>query len=197
VTAFKALLRMLAAVLVLPSRISFAIRAPLMGRDRAFQNTCELLARVPGMLGQYVRRAFVDAAGDGCGAEAVISFGCMFSTARVRLEGNAYLGPNCDLGWVLVERDVMIAAGVQIPSGPHSHGTARLDVPMRDQPGAPVCVHVREGAWIGNGAIVLADVGRHAIVAAGAVVTAPVPDYAVVGGVPARLIRSRRDGAPA
>jgi len=96
---------------------------------------------------------------------------------------------------VHVERDVLIAAGVQIPSGPHTHGIARIDVPIRDQPGAPVCVHVREGAWIGNGAVVLADVGRHAIVAAGAVVTRPVPDYAIVGGVPAAVIRSRRDEA--
>jgi acetyltransferase-like isoleucine patch superfamily enzyme len=66
-------------------------------------------------------------------------------------------------------------------------------MPIRDQPGSPVCIHVREGAWIGNNAIVLADVGRHALVAAGSVVTRPVPDYAVVAGVPARVIRSRRD----
>jgi virginiamycin A acetyltransferase len=197
VSAYKGVLRGIAAVLVLPSRISYAIRGPLMGRDRAFQNSCEWLSRIPGMPGQYIRRAFLAVAAEGCGDEAVIGFGCLFSTAKVRLDGNAYLGPNCDLGWVHVERDVMIAAGVQIPSGPHSHGTDRLDVPMRDQPGTPVCVHVREGAWIGNRAIVLADVGRHAIVAAGAVVVSPVADYAVVGGVPARVIRSRRDGAPA
>lgn len=51
-------------------------------------------------------------------------------------------------------------------------------------------MHVREGAWIGNGAIALADVGRHAVVAAGAVVTRPVPDYAIAGGVLAKVIRS-------
>ena len=147
------------------------------------------------MPGQYLRRAFLTATGDGCGVEAVISFGCQFSTPRVRLDGNAYLGPNCQIGWVHVERDVMVAAGVHIPSGAHTHGTERLDVPMRDQPGTPVCIHIREGAWVGNRAVVMADIGRHAIVAAGAVVVEPVPDYAIVGGVPARVIRSRKDGA--
>lgn len=194
-SAIKRLVRGLASLAVLPARLSYEIRAPFVGRDRAFMYSCERLSRIPGLPGQYLRRAFLAATGEGCGDEAVISFGCQFSTTMVRLDGNAYLGPNCELGWVHVERDVMVAAGVQVPSGPHTHGTDRLDVPMRDQPGTPVRIHIREGAWIGNRAIVLADVGRHAIVAAGAVVVTPVPDYAVVGGVPARLIRSRLDGA--
>lgn len=196
-SAAKALARGLAGLAVLPMRVSMAVRTPLVGRDRAFQASCEWLSFVPGFAGQYLRRAFLSATSRGCGPDTVIGLGCQFATTDVQLDGNAYLGPNGNFGWIHVERDVMIAAGVQIPSGPHTHGIERLDIPMRDQPGTPVCVHIREGAWIGNGAIVLADVGRHAIVAAGAVVTKPVPDYAIVGGVPARLLRSRRPEAPA
>jgi virginiamycin A acetyltransferase len=191
----KSLARGVAAVAVLPLRASLGLRAIVLGRERAFQASVEWLALVPGLPGQYIRRAFLAATTEGCGPDTVIGVGCLFSTTRVRLDGNAYVGPHCNLGWVHVERDVLIAAGVQIPDGPYTHGIARLDIPIRDQPGTPVCVHVREGAWIGNGAVVLADVGRHAIVAAGAVVTKPVPDYAIVGGVPAKLIRSRRDEA--
>jgi virginiamycin A acetyltransferase len=62
---------------------------------------------------------------------------------------------------------------------------------MRDQPGSLRPVRIGEGAWIGNGAIVMADVGRHTIVAAGAVVTKPLPDYAIAAGIPARVIRMR------
>lgn len=191
-SAIKGLVRGLAVLAVLPARLSLALRAAVIGRERAFEASCEALARIPGLRGQYMRRAFLAATTEGCGREAVIGVGTLFSTPRVRLDDNAYVGPNCTLGWVHVERDTMIAAGVQIPSGPRTHGIDRLDVAMRDQPGAPVCVRIGEGAWIGNGAIVLADVGRHAIVAAGAVVTAPVPDYAIVGGVPAKVLRSRR-----
>ena len=191
-SALKALARGAAAVAVLPLRASVALRGRAMGRDRAFQASAEWLALVPGLSGQYLRRAFLEATTEGCGPDTVVGVGCLFSTARVRLDDNAYVGPNCNLGWVHVERDVLIAAGVQIPSGPHTHGIVRLDIPIRDQPGEPRCVHVREGAWIGNGAILLADVGRHAVVAAGAVVTRTVPDYAIVAGIPARLVRSRR-----
>lgn len=191
-SAVKGLVRGLAVLAVLPSRLSLAIRSAIVGRDRAFEASCEALASIPGLRGQYMRRAFLAATTDGCGAEVVVGIGTLFSTTQVRLDHNAYVGPHCVLGWVHVERDTMIAAGVQIPSGPRTHGIDRLDIAMRDQEGTPVCVRIAEGAWIGNGAIVLADVGRHAIVAAGAVVTSPVPDYAVVGGVPARVLRSRR-----
>ena len=56
---------------------------------------------------------------------------------------------------------------------------------------------VGNDVWFGNGATVMPGVliGHGAIIAAGAMVTRDVPDYGVVGGNPARLIRSRFDAA--
>ena len=54
-------------------------------------------------------------------------------------------------------------------------------------------VRIDEDCWIGTGAIILSNchIGRGAVVAAGAVVTKNVPPYAVVAGVPARIIASK------
>lgn len=187
----KVIVRGLASIVVLPAVATFLLRATLGGRDRAFQSSCEGLALLPGTSGQYLRRAFLRWTCAGCGPDTVIGVGTLFSTAKVRIDGNAYVGPQCNIGWAHIERDVMLAAGVQIPSGPNTHGIARLDVPIRDQPGEPRLVRIGEGSWVGNGAIVMADVGRHAVVAAGSVVTKPIPDFAIAAGVPARVLRQR------
>lgn len=187
----KAAARTCASALALLFVASYRVRALFVGHDRAFQASCEALSLFPGLTGQYLRRAFLAWSSAGCGPEVVVGFGTVFSTTRVRLDRNAYIGPHCDIGWAHVERDALLAAGVQVPSGPDTHGFARLDLPIRDQPGTPRMVRIGEGAWVGNGVVVMADVGRHAIVAAGAVVTTPVPDYGIAAGVPARVLRMR------
>jgi acetyltransferase-like isoleucine patch superfamily enzyme len=191
--AAKAAVRGLAAVATLPAVLSMRLRGLFMDADAAFQASTEWLSVVPGVTGQYLRRAFLAQVTAGCGPDTVIGFGTTFSTRRLRIDGNAYVGAQCNIGWAHIERDALLATGVLIISGPNTHGIARIDIPIRDQPGEKRQVRIGEGAWIGNGAIVLADVGRHAVVAAGSVVTRAIPDYAIAAGVPARVIRSRRD----
>ena len=65
---------------------------------------------------------------------------------------------------------------------------------ITDLPGRGDTV-VGNDVWFGHGATVMPGVriGHGAIVAAGAVVTRDVPDYGIVGGNPARLLRTRYD----
>jgi acetyltransferase-like isoleucine patch superfamily enzyme len=191
--AGKALARMLALVVVSPALLSFVIRRALVGADRAIEGSTQALALVPGLVGQYVRRAFLQVALDECAASAVVEFGTIFSQAGARLDEHTYVGPRCHLGLVHLERNVLVGAGVHVPSGGATHGSDDLDRPIRDQGGRRTLITLAEGTWIGSAAVVMADVGRHCIVGAGAVVTRPLPDYVVAAGVPARVIRHRRD----
>ncbi len=180
-----------ATLAVLPGLCSFAVRAWLFGRDRALEGSSQALALVPGILGQFVRRAFYARVLDGFDISATIEFGTLFSSAAARVDANVYVGPRCHLGLVHLERDVLVAAGVHIPSGGAIHGTSDIERPIREQPGQRMLVRIGQGSWVGSGAVVMADVGRNSVIAAGAVVTRPVADGVVAGGVPARVIKTR------
>ena len=188
----KACCRAGATLVVLPVLASFAVRSRIFGRDRALEGSSQLLALLPGVVGQYLRRAFLARVLAGCHPTATIEFGTLFSQAGARLDARAYVGPRCHLGLVHVGEGALLAAGVHAPSGARTHGFDDVDVPIHAQPGERRLVRIGAGAWIGSAAVIMADVGRDTIVGAGAVVTRPLGDGVVAGGVPARVIRLRR-----
>jgi virginiamycin A acetyltransferase len=192
-SALKAVAHAICWVVVTPSVWSWALRSQIVGADRALEASTQAWALLPGLSGQYLRRAFLSRTLPRCARSATIEFGTIFSSASATIADNAYVGPRCHLGFVHIERDALLAAGVHVPSGAHTHGTEDLSIPIREQPGAKTAVRIGEGAWIGSAAIVLADVGHDTIVGAGAVVTRPLPGLVVSGGVPARIISHRSE----
>lgn len=189
--AAKATARAVALVAVLPVLVGFWLNARLVGRDKAIETATQFLSLVPGTTGQYLRRAFLRRALAACHPTALVEFGTIFSQAGGVLGENVYVGPFCVLGLVNLERDVLLASGVQIPSGGKTHYFDDPARPIREQGGERTVVTVGAGAWVGTGAIVMADVGKGTVVAAGAVVTKPLPDNVIAGGVPAKVIRPR------
>jgi virginiamycin A acetyltransferase len=182
----------LATIAVFPVLLSFHLRRAFLGANRALEGSTQTLSMVPGLLGDYLRRAFLAQTLAQCDRSATVQFGTIFSQAGARIEANVYVGPRCHLGLVHLERDVLLAAAVHVPSGGETHGISDLDRPIREQPGMRKVVRIGEGTWVGSAAVVLADVGRHCVIGAGAVVTSPLPDYVIAAGVPARVIRSRQ-----
>jgi acetyltransferase-like isoleucine patch superfamily enzyme len=185
-----------ASFLVLPFVACFLAGSLLWGRERVFPVFSETVSLFPGLTGVYLRRAFLIMSLERCGEDAHVSFGTTFSHPSVCMGRGVYIGQFCTIGEVTIEDDVLISSHVSIMNGGRQHGIERLDIPIREQPGEWPHVTIGEDSWIGERAVVMADVGKHCVVAAGAVVTKPVPDYAIVAGVPARLVRFRDEQKP-
>ena len=111
------------------------------------------------------------------------------SRRRLEIGRNSVINQHCRLdsrGGITIGDNVSISAEVCILSADH-------DLQSPEFVGRERPVRIEDHAFIGTRAMILPGVaiGRGAAVAAGAVVTRDVPPYAVVGGVPARVIGSR------
>lgn len=158
----------------------------LIGEERALTDASERVAKVPGLLGVYTRQDFYRRILDHVGMDVYFGFMSLFSKRQAWIGDRVYIGRFCTLGQVRLEDDVLLADGVQVLSGRHQHSRLSSDEqPERGEEPEFEKVTIGRGAWIGAGAIIMADVGEYAIVGAGAVVTKPVPGRSRVGGVPA------------
>lgn len=125
------------------------------------------------------------------------------ATVGLTIGDDVYVGKGCTL-----ECNGAIGQGVMIANrvgliGRHDHDVRAVGRFVRHAPWIgdadfdPVLkaerLVVEDDVWIGYGAIVLSGVtvGRGAVVAAGALVTKDVPPYAIVAGVPARVVGRR------
>jgi len=187
----KSVVRGVALLLVTPALLLYWLKAGVIGRDRALEGSSQALALLPGLPGRYMRQAFLARVLAHCDKTAVVEFGTTFSQTAARLEERVYIGPHCHLGLVHIEAYVMLGAAVEIPSGAHTHQHASGDEMIQLQPLNRQLVRIGKGAWLGSGAIVMADVGAGTIVGAGSVVTRPLPENVVAAGVPARVLRPR------
>ena len=107
----------------------------------------------------------------------------------ISLGKNVFINHACsflDMGGITIEDDVLIGPRVNLVTENHP-----LDPEERKTLLVKPIV-VRRNAWIGAGATVLPGVtiGENSIVAAGAVVSKDVPANTIVGGVPAKIIKS-------
>jgi acetyltransferase-like isoleucine patch superfamily enzyme len=113
---------------------------------------------------------------------------------RVSIGAKTVMGQECTISayqHISIGRECVIADRVMLID--FDHGMVEVDRPIRLQGIYKRDVRVGNNVWIGYGACILrgVTVGDNAVIGTNAVVTDDVPANAVVGGVPARVIRMR------
>ncbi|MEZ8062851.1 MULTISPECIES: acyltransferase [Vibrio] len=112
--------------------------------------------------------------------------------STLKIGKNVRINENVFIQSATIGSNVMIAPNVSILSSTHSYD--RLDIPMVDQEdtfGLPPVI--KDDVWIGRNVVIKhgVTIGKGAIVGACSLVTKDVPEFAIVGGVPAKIIKYR------
>ena len=189
---FKHIAQVVGYLWAMPHLVGYWVSVWLMDRQRALVGASERIGRIPGYVGIYARRAFYRRVLARVGRDVYVGYMSFFSKSQATLGDRVYVGRFCSIGWANIGNDVMLADGVQISSGGQQHGLETQDgKTLHDNEPNSERIIIEDGAWLGAGAIVMADVGSGAIVAAGAVVTRPIPARSRVAGVPARPLESK------
>lgn len=187
----KTIMFTLFAVAMLPVTTLYILLGLLISKDSLITSFSQTLSLLPGKLGVYLRAGFYRFTFQYCHPNAVISFLTVFSQRNTHIAENVYIGPQCNIGSCKIGRDTLLGSGVHIMSGKGQHNFDDLDTPIKDQGGEFSQIEIGENCWLGNGALVMANIGKGSVVAAGSVVTKDIAPYSIVAGNPAKVIKSR------
>lgn len=130
---------------------------------------------------------------DSCGSEVNVERHARFGRG-VTLGSRSGIGINASIGeQTHIGDDVMMGPDCQIYTSMHRFD--RTDIPMREQGYTPIRpVVIEDDVWIGSRVTILPGVtlGRGSVIGAGAVVTHDIPAWAIAAGVPAKVIKYRK-----
>ena len=130
------------------------------------------------------------------GKDVIIKNKCYFGNgARLSVGDRTQLGQNAKLGGkITLGNDILMGPDIVIMAT--SHAFSSVEIPINQQGASEEKeVIIGDDVWIGTRVIILpgVEIGSHSIIASGAVVSKSFPSYSIIGGVPAKLIKSRLD----
>ncbi len=156
---------------------------------KLFAGQAQLMALVPGLIGSYLRVAYYCMTLEACTPNGYIGFGTFIAHPETELGRGYYIGAYNIIGMAKICDHVTIASHISILSGKIQHGFKEIGKPIQQQAGVFRKITIGKNCWIGNGVIIMDDLGIQNIIAAGSVVTKKTDDYVVMAGNPAKEVQ--------
>lgn len=146
-------------------------------------------------VGYSIRRLLVKFIFEECGKNVVIKQNADFGKGvGIKIGDNSQIGEDSYIGaYTSIGSDVIMGPEVLIWT--IGHRFDRTDIPINQQGSTEIKpVSIGDDVWIGQRVIIMpgVEICSHAVIGAGAIVTKDVPEWAVVAGVPAKVLRMRK-----
>lgn len=167
-------------------------------KTEIFEYTQAVLVLVPGALGSKLRKLLYSWSLKKSGAGNTFGmFGrlqqphAIIMGTSVHINDAYWIAANSNGGQITIHDNVLIGPRCVIHSG--NHNFADPQKLIREQGFTFRDIVIHEDVWIAANCTILSGVtiGKGSVIAAGSIVTKDVPEYAIVAGVPARVIGNR------
>ncbi len=187
----KLLIFLLGLLISLPLIFLTKIEEWLFGSDceRVFSGCKEILAGIPTIIGETLRKSYYWAVCSDISPHALFMYQSMVAHRTTSIGANTVIGVGTIIGHAIIGKNVLIAARVSILSGKYQHGipeerSQNFEIPT----GRFTAIGIGDYSWIGEGAIVMADIAKGCTIAANAVVYNPTQQGGTYIGNPARKV---------
>ncbi len=178
--------------------ISFVILLPLTILSAlhliSFENAGIIVSLVPTQLGVFLRRVWYKMFLAKCGKNLFVDFLGVIITKKAEVGNNVYVGKNSFVGACVVGDDVVISHNCSIFSGKNQHTFYRENT-IASQMGKALTnksrLKIGKDCFIGHNSVIANDLAKGVVVGALTFVNKPFEPYSVIGGVPAKFLKSR------
>ena len=198
---YETLVRMLRGCKVL--FLGFKPKGIMLGSKVTFQNRHKISFGAFVKLGANVQLNALGTEGIKIGNNAsigdfsklVVSSSLNNIGSHIKIGNNVGIGEYAYLGGAGgLEIDDSCIIGQYFSCHPENHNFANTHIEIRHQGVTRSGIHIGRDCWIGSKVTILDNVhiGDHCVIAAGAVVNKSFPPYSVIGGVPAKLLKTRK-----
>jgi len=190
--AIKFTLNFISQILVLPFAVICKLEEKLLpgNAETLFTACAQIMAVLPGLPGAFLRRAFYSMTLESCSLHCHIGFGSIFSHRSANIGQHVYIGNYVLLGSVNIGEYSLIGSRASVLNGQALH---ELDEDGRWTPFSAdhiAKVSIAKNVWVGEGALIMADIGQGSMIGAGSVVTSKIKPHILVAGNPARFVKN-------
>ncbi len=186
----KNMVFIVAYLIVLPTALIVNLEKILSKPSEFFFSLfAHIWAIAPGLPGCYLRVAYYNQVLEYCDRECFLGFGMICTHREIRIEKNVYIGPYSMIGSSWIKKGSLIGTRCSLLSGKNQHELGEDGKWTTFDPEKKVQIIVGPEVWLGEGVILMADVGQNSLIGSGAVVSSNVPVGVVGAGNPFRVVR--------
>ncbi len=184
----KRLLFVVCLIPTLPFILITWLEAAILGKysERIYTFCKEIMATVPTIFGSYIRLAYYKSVCTHVGFDVNMLWGSMLAHRDTIVRRGTIIGCYSIIGFADIGEDTIFGARVSLVSGKYQHGRPgeRKDNDEVDEQYTRIKVGAK--SWIGEGAVILSNIGNNCTIAAGSVLLKDAPDDTTFMGNPAR-----------